>query len=88
MENCKCVACSNSESGYPSTTPTEHAEVITIDKALFKEILQLLLNLPEFRSKLTAIDVDLTTTPTGEALMRLQPGDFLLRLNAALRACR
>ena len=63
------------------------SETITVEKTLFKELLQVALELPELGSKLATVDVDCSTTTTGEALVRLKPGDFLLRLNAALRAC-
>lgn len=63
------------------------SNTVTIDKALFKELLQLVLGLPDLGSKLATVDVDCCATPADEALVCLKPGDFLLRLNAALRAC-
>ena len=68
------------------STPTE--EKITIDKALFKQLLQLVLNLPDLGSHLAAVNVDSGSAPAGEVLIRLEPSDFLLRLSAALGACR
>ncbi|MDU1356629.1 MAG: Clp protease, partial [Citrobacter freundii] len=58
-----------------------------VDKKLFKELLQLVLNLPDFGSKLAAVDIDSSSTSTSETFVRLEPSDFLLRLSAALRAC-
>ncbi|MCK8543817.1 hypothetical protein LNQ36_15795 [Yersinia ruckeri] len=63
------------------------SETITIDKELFKQLLQLALNCPDFASQITNIDADLTTAPASEVTMRLKPSVFLLRLGAALRAC-
>ncbi|MGP2469115.1 hypothetical protein V1956_10960 [Yersinia sp. 2540 StPb PI] len=63
------------------------SETITIDKELFKQLLQFALNSPDFASQITNIDVDLTTAPASEVTMRLKPSVFLLRLDAALRAC-
>ncbi|MFW5401631.1 hypothetical protein V2A85_18265 [Yersinia sp. 1252 StPb PI] len=63
------------------------SETITIDKELFKQLLQFALNSPDFASQITNIDVDLTTAPANEVTMRLKPSVFLLRLGAALRAC-
>ena len=68
------------------STPAE--EMITIDKALFKQLLQLVLNLPDLGSHLATVDVDAGSAAAGEMLIRLEPSDFLLRLNAALGACR
>ncbi|WP_255467599.1 hypothetical protein [Citrobacter sp. RHBSTW-00986] len=62
-------------------------EMISVDKELFKELLQLILNLPDFGSKLAAIDIDSGPTSTSETFVRLKPSDFLLRLSAALGAC-
>ncbi|HAT1569300.1 MULTISPECIES: helix-turn-helix transcriptional regulator [Kluyvera] len=67
--------------------PTPDKEMIAIDKALFKELLQLVLNLPDLGSKLAAIDVDSSSAATSETSVRLKPSDLLLRLSAALRAC-
>ena len=67
--------------------PTSDNEMITVDKKLFKELLQLVLNLPDFGSKLAAVDIDSSSTSTSETFVRLEPSDFLLRLSAALRAC-
>lgn len=67
--------------------PTSDNEIISVDKKLFKELLQLVLNLPDFGSKLAAVDIDSSSTSTSETFVRLEPSDFLLRLSAALRAC-
>lgn len=67
--------------------PTSDKEMISVDKELFKELLQLILNLPDFGSKLAAVDIDSGPTSTSETFVRLEPSDFLLRLSAALRAC-
>lgn len=67
-------------------TPAE--EMITIDKALFKQLLQLVLNLPDLGNHLATVDVDAGSAAAGEMLIRLEPSDLLLRLNAALGACR
>ena len=68
------------------STPVE--EMITIDKALFKQLLQLVLKLPDLGSHLATVNVDSGSAPAGEVLIRLEPSDFLLRLNTALGACR
>lgn len=60
---------------------------ITIDKELFKQLLQLALNNPNFVSQITNIDINLTSASANEVTMRFKPSDFLLRLGAALRAC-
>ncbi|WP_350345452.1 hypothetical protein [Klebsiella oxytoca] len=67
--------------------PTSDKEMISVDKELFKELLQLILNLPDFGSKLAAVDIDSGPTSTSETFVRLEPSDFLLRLSSALRAC-
>lgn len=67
--------------------PTSDNEIISVDKKLFKELLQLVINLPDFGSKLAAVDIDSSSTSTSETFVRLEPSDFLLRLSAALRAC-
>lgn len=61
-------------------------DTVTIDKELFKQLLQLALNNPNFASQITDIDIDLTTASASEVTMRFKPSDFLLRLGAALRA--
>jgi len=66
--------------------PTEG--MITIDKALFKQLLQLVLNLPDLGSHLATVHVDSGPTAAGEVFISLEPSDFLLRLSAALGACR
>lgn len=60
---------------------------ITIDKELFKQLLQLALNNPNFVSQITNIDINLTSASANEVTMRFKPSDFLLRLGAVLRAC-
>ncbi|HDL7927041.1 TPA: hypothetical protein ACPZPM_001733 [Yersinia enterocolitica] len=62
-------------------------ETITIDKELFKQLLQLAFNNPNFASQITNIEVDLTSAFANEVTMRFKPSDFLLRLGGALRAC-
>lgn len=66
------------------STPTE--EKITIDKALFKQLLHLALNNPNFASQIADIDVNCGAAPASEIFMHLKPSDFLLRLETALRA--
>lgn len=66
------------------STPVE--EMITIDKALFKQLLQLALNNPNFASQIADIDVNCGAAPASEIFMHLKPSDFLLRLETALRA--
>ncbi|HEJ7994960.1 TPA: hypothetical protein SMI16_000366 [Serratia liquefaciens] len=67
------------------SAPTE--DLISVDKTLFKQLLQLVLNLPDLGSQLAAINVNSTSTAAGEMLVSLEPSEFLLRLNSALRAC-
>ncbi|HHQ6582557.1 TPA: helix-turn-helix transcriptional regulator [Serratia fonticola] len=62
-------------------------KIVEVDKELFKQLLQFVLNLPELGSQLAAVNVDTGPTATGEVLISLEPSEFLLRLNAALRAC-
>lgn len=61
--------------------------VVEVDKVLLKQLLQLVLNLPDLGSKLAAINIDTGSAPTDEVLISLEPSEFLLRLGAALRAC-
>lgn len=75
------------EQGLTESEISPSCDTVAIDKALFKELLQLTLSLPDLGSKLVTVDTDCGTTPTGETLVHLNPGDFLLRLNAALRTC-
>ncbi len=62
-------------------------QTVEVDKELFKQLLQLVLNLPDLGSHLATVNVDSGSTATGETLVRLEPSDFLLRLGAALRTC-
>lgn len=66
---------------------SQSLETITIDKALLKQLIYLVLQLPDLSSQLAAIDVDPGATATGEMLVHLKPSNFLLRLGAALDAC-
>lgn len=66
---------------------SQPSETITIDKELFKQLLQLVLDLPDLGSQLAAINVDARSAAAGEVLVNLEPSVFLLRLSAALRAC-
>ncbi|CFV26366.1 TPA: hypothetical protein PXM11_003584 [Yersinia enterocolitica] len=70
-----------------SQVEAQPSGTITIDKELFKQLLQLAFNNPNFASQITNIDVDLTSAFANEVTMRFKPSDFLLRLGAALRAC-
>ncbi|HHG9944628.1 TPA: ClpX C4-type zinc finger protein [Yersinia enterocolitica] len=67
---------------------TDTTTTFQIDRQLFKHLLKLALNSPDFASQITGVDVDCTSTATGEVTMRLKPSVFLLRLGTALRACR
>lgn len=66
---------------------TANREQFQIDKQLFKHLLKLALNSPDFASQITGVDVDSTSTTTDEVTMRLKPSVFFLRLGSALRAC-
>ncbi|CNK92399.1 Uncharacterised protein [Yersinia pseudotuberculosis] len=66
---------------------TQPGETITIDKELFKQLLQLVLDLPDLGSQLAAINVDTGSATAGEVVINLEPSVFLLRLSAALRTC-
>ena len=62
-------------------------QTVEVDKELFKQLVQLVLQLPDLGGHLAAVNADFGTTSTGETLVRLEPSDFLLRLSSALRAC-
>lgn len=82
------------ETSFPSqqqeakALATSRHDIIEVDKKLFKQLLQLVFQLPDFGSQLAAINIDLASTATSEITVRLEPTDFLLRLNSALGTCR
>ncbi|MFS1582922.1 MAG: hypothetical protein ACL7AY_08970 [Candidatus Arsenophonus phytopathogenicus] len=69
--------------------PTNTDEtVLTIDKNLFKDVLQLALQSPEFADKVTTVDIDSATANANEVTITVKPSDFLLRLSTTLGAGR
>lgn len=50
---------------------TQPMETVTIDKELFKQLLKLALNSPNFASQITNVDVDTAAAPAGEVTMHL-----------------
>ena len=77
-----------SDSSIIETSAPSRHDIIEVDRELFKQLLQLVFQLPDFGSQLAAVDIDPASTATSEIAVRLEPTDFLLRLNSAFGACR
>ncbi len=63
------------------------SETIEIDKELFKQLLKLVLNIPDLGGHIATVNINTAATTTDEIFIRLEPTKFFLRLEAALRAC-